>query len=56
MKKEYEYCLRCGRKLKNDEARIRGMGVTCWRKHQVEHSQPRLFEDNKNETEDNSQL
>ena len=29
---EHEYCLRCGRKLKNPEARILGYGVICYKK------------------------
>ena len=36
MKKEYNYCIRCGRRLKNYENRIRGMGDTCWEKAQKE--------------------
>lgn len=42
MKKEYEYCLRCGRKLKNKEARIIGYGTVCERKMKVKHRK-RLF-------------
>ena len=30
--KEYEYCLRCGRKLKNPEARLKGFGIICEKK------------------------
>ena len=45
MKKEYEYCLRCGRKMKNEEARLRGFGLVCWKKHLIEHAQPKLFEE-----------
>ena len=33
--KEYEYCLRCGRKLKTLENRLRGMGLVCWKKSHV---------------------
>jgi len=33
--KEYNYCLRCGRKLKSEENRLRGMGETCWKKSQT---------------------
>ena len=33
--KEHEYCLRCGRKLKNKEARIKGYGLTCEKKMKV---------------------
>ena len=32
IKKEYEYCLRCGRKLKNDKARKLGYGSICIKK------------------------
>ena len=32
IKKEYEYCLRCGRKLKNDKARKLGYGGICIKK------------------------
>lgn len=42
MKKEHEYCLRCGRKLRNKEARIIGYGIVCERKMKVEHRK-RLF-------------
>jgi len=27
--REYQYCLRCGRKLKNPEARAKGYGLVC---------------------------
>ena len=30
--KEHEFCLRCGRKLKNKEARIIGYGTVCLKK------------------------
>lgn len=32
MNKEYDFCLRCGRKLKNAENRKRGYGVVCFKK------------------------
>lgn len=32
MDKEYDFCLRCGRKLKNAENRKRGYGVVCFKK------------------------
>lgn len=38
--KEYEYCLRCGRKLKNPEARIRGFGIICEKKVHKKGSKP----------------
>jgi len=33
--KEYTYCLRCGRKLKNEEAKKIGYGVVCYKKIQT---------------------
>lgn len=30
--KEHEYCLRCGRKLKNPAAREKGYGIICEKK------------------------
>ena len=40
--KDHEFCLRCGRKLKNQQARERGYGNICFKKlKQVE--QNRLF-------------
>lgn len=32
MEKEYEFCLRCGRKLKSPETRAKGYGVVCEKK------------------------
>jgi len=32
MEKEYEFCLRCGRKLKNPDNRRIGYGKTCEKK------------------------
>lgn len=41
---EHEYCLRCGRKLKNPEARILGYGVICYKKILVQNElKNRLF-------------
>ena len=34
MKEEYEFCLRCHRKLKNSEARKIGYGKVCLKKSQ----------------------
>lgn len=42
-KKEYEKCLRCGRKLKNEEARQIGYGKTCLYKIKKEMKVKRLF-------------
>ena len=39
---DYDYCLRCHRKLKNPEYRLRGMGKICWEKSHLEQSM-RLF-------------
>ena len=39
---EYDYCLRCGRKLKNPEARIKGYGMVCEKKMMVKQKN-RLF-------------
>ena len=33
--KEYDRCLRCGRKLKNPDARKLGYGAVCWKKRQA---------------------
>ena len=35
--KEYEYCLRCGRKLKSVETRRKGSGIVCEKKMRVKH-------------------
>ena len=32
MSKEYEFCLRCGRRLKNSEHKKLGYGPTCYKK------------------------
>lgn len=41
-KKEHEFCLRCGRKLKNPTAREKGYGVVCEKKmRMIQH--PKLF-------------
>lgn len=31
-KKDHEFCLRCGRKLKNPTAREKGYGIVCEKK------------------------
>lgn len=31
--KEYIYCLKCKRKLKTEDAKLRGYGYICWKKH-----------------------
>lgn len=40
--KEHEFCLRCGRKLKNKEARMKGYGAVCEKKMKHEMRR-RLF-------------
>ena len=35
-KKDHEFCLRCGRKLKNSLARELGYGAVCYKKQKVE--------------------
>lgn len=35
-KKDHDYCLRCGRRLKNPEARERGYGTVCFKKLQIQ--------------------
>lgn len=35
-------CLRCGKRLKSEEAMARGYGKVCWEKHQKDR-QSRLF-------------
>ena len=46
MKKDHEYCLRCGRKLKNPIARSIGYGKVCERKMKAENGR-QLFEMNR---------
>lgn len=41
-KKMHPVCKRCGRKLRSDEAKERGMGKVCWEKSQ-HTSKLRLF-------------
>ena len=40
--KEYEYCLRCGRKLKSDKTRKQGYGDICFKKMKT-NQRNRLF-------------
>lgn len=41
--KEYQYCLRCGRKLKNLDARRKGYGIICEKKMKKNPYQKTLF-------------
>ena len=43
-KKEHEFCLRCGRKLKKLQARELGYGPVCWQKIQNQPAGKKLFE------------
>ena len=43
VEKEHEVCLRCGRKLKNPDARKLGYGAVCFKK--MQSSGKRLFAD-----------
>lgn len=43
MKKEHEYCLRCGRKLRTSTNRIRGYGDVCFKKMQTAILKKPLF-------------
>lgn len=40
---EHEHCLRCGRKLRTAEARLRGYGLICFKKMQVDDKRRPLF-------------
>lgn len=40
--KQYDRCLRCGRKLKTTENRLRGYGKICWEKIIIKNSK-KLF-------------
>ncbi len=42
MEKLYTHCLRCGKKLRNVNTRIRGYGNVCYKKMQLEKGK-RLF-------------
>ena len=41
--KEHEFCLRCGRRLKNEEARKLGYGKVCFEKMQIKDKTNPLF-------------
>ena len=42
-KKDHDRCLRCGRKLKTEDARVLGYGRICYEKMQKEKKVKRLF-------------
>lgn len=42
--KEYEFCLRCHRKLRTEEAKLLGYGKVCYKKaHSADAKKNRLF-------------
>ena len=43
MKNEYEFCLRCGRKLKNPDFRKIGYGKICQQKIKISGISPLFF-------------
>ena len=43
MRDEYKFCLRCGRKLKNPEAKKLGYGKICYSKIQSKSRKKPLF-------------
>ena len=45
--KEYNFCLRCGKKLKNPIARQKGYGIVCEKKMQTEKAKQLFKPDNK---------
>lgn len=42
--KLYERCIRCGRKLKNEESKELGFGKVCWEKWNAEINAKPLFD------------
>ena len=44
MQKEYEFCIRCGRKLKNPKSRLIGYGIVCEKKMLAETAKKQLFD------------
>ena len=42
-KEQTHICRRCGRKLRSEEAKQRGMGPTCYKKWLAEGSPKKLF-------------
>lgn len=41
--KETSLCRRCGRKLRSEESKARGMGETCYKKSQSEAVHKKLY-------------
>ena len=42
-KQEYQFCIRCGRRLKTQEAKERGMGKVCAKKYREKEERNKLF-------------
>ena len=42
-KDQTHICRRCGRKLRSEEAKQRGMGLVCYRKWMAQDSHKKLF-------------
>lgn len=46
-KQVYEFCIRCGRRLRTPESQERGMGKICAEKYIEKEGKKKLFERNK---------
>ena len=46
-RKEHEYCLRCGRKLRSEKSRVIGYGAVCEAKMKTEKSRQLFNPDGK---------
>ena len=55
-KQEYQFCIRCGRRLKTQEARERGMGKICAEKYIEKEGKKKLFERGKIDATCNSHV
>jgi len=54
--KDHEFCLRCGRKLKNPVAREKGYGVVCEKKIKIDASRKLFKVDNSGNTMESAHL
>ena len=43
MIEETHLCRRCGRKLRSEESKQKGMGQTCYKKWEAEQNKKKLF-------------
>ena len=43
-KQDYQFCIRCGRRLKTPESRELGMGKICAEKYREKEAKKKLFE------------